>query len=285
MKVVLKYLITFVLPGITFGQVVEKKTTWFKDNVSIRKTFDGSKNENKPATFSLYENHKSDNDYINADVAIKIKEWELFEDSGTVLTLFPVAEYHRSTNENDKKDKLSAGLNTEFYFGSKWNLKPYLLSNVAFKRNFMEGINEIKYVGQISLFGTKPGQPGYKWRFDNDGADYRGTYYPYLGYEYNEIPDLVTEGTTEIMSAIFFRVFLEHWFSPKSVQVTIDGIYRNLISTNAIKNDLPLINIALNYYPGNQSHISIGLDYKNGYDPDSKFTHVEITSLNLKFNF
>ncbi|WP_430966766.1 hypothetical protein [Spongiimicrobium sp. 2-473A-2-J] len=273
------------LPVVVLGQTTSKKTSWFEENVSIRKTFDGSKNENKPATFALFEDHRSDNDFISADIAIKIVEWELFENTGSILSLFPVVEYHRSSNDNDEKDKLSAGLNVEYYLGNQGILRPYLLSNFAFKRNLLESTNEIKYVGQLSLFGTKPGQPGYKLRFDNEEGDYKGTYYPYLGFEYNEIPDLIAEGEIENLSIIFVRVFFEYWFSPKSVQFILNGIYRNLISASTIKNDLPLVNLSLNYYPGNQDKISIGLDYKNGYDPDSKFTKVESTSLSLKLNF
>ena len=285
MNAILKHSFFLILPCIVLGQTKDKKSSWFKDNVDIRKTFDGSKNENKPATFALYENHKSNNDFFSADVAIKFIEWELLKNSRSIITLFPVAEYHRSSNDDDKKDKLSVGLNGEYYFGSNWNLKPYLLSNFAFKRNLLENINEIKYVGQISFFGNKRGQPGYKWRFDNEQKDYRGMYYPYFGYEYNKIPDLISQGNTESISSLFFRLHIEHWISLKSIQIIINGIYRSLISDIKIKDDLPLINLSLNYYPGNQDNISIGLDYKNGYDPDSKFTQVEITSMSLNIKF
>ncbi len=285
MKVLLVYTFCFILPFIVSGQTEIKKTSWFKDNVDIRKTFDGSKNENKPATFALYENHKSNNDFFSADVAIKFIEWELLQNSRSIITLFPVIEYHRSSNDDEKKDKLSAGLNGEYYFGSNWNLKPYLLSNFVFKRNLLENINEIKYVAQISFFGTKPGQSGFKLRFDNKQKDYRGMYYPYFGYEFNKIPDLISEGNTESISFLFFRLHLEHWISFKAIQIIANGIYRSLISDNTLKEDLPLLNLSLNYYPGNQDNISIGLDYKNGYDPGSKFTQVEITSLSLNIKF
>lgn len=281
----MRYLTIFIFfPLIGLGQTAPK-TSWFQDNVSIRKSFDGSKNENKPATFALFENHRSDNDFFNADIAVKIIEWEVFPNSGSILTLFPVAEYHRSSNDEDEKDKFSLGLNGEYYFGSQWTLKPYVLSNIVLKRNLLEGTNELKYVGQLSLFGTKPGQPGHRFRFDNEASDYKGTYYPYFGFEYNEVPNLVTAGATEIASVVFIRFFLEYWFAPKSIQFIANGIYRNLISDSTIKKDLPLLDLSLNYYPGRQDHISLGIDYRNGYDPDSRFSRIENTSLSVKVNF
>lgn len=283
----MRYVIVFVfIPFVFLGQTPPKKTTWFDNNVSIRKTFDGSKNENKPATFALFEDHKSSNDFISADIAVKISEWELLQDSPSSLSFFPVVEYHRSSNENDEKDKLSVGLNGEYYFGNNWSLKPYLLSNLAYTRNLLEGVNEIKYVSQFSFFGTKKGQPGHKFRFDNEVADYKGTYYPYFGFEYNEIPDFVLDGNTEKISAVFFRIFLEYWLAPKSIQFIGNGVYRNLISTSSmVKKDLPLLNLSLNYYPGGQDKISIGIDYKNGYEPSANYALVESTSLSLKFNY
>jgi hypothetical protein len=264
----------------------EEKSSWFKDNVSIRKTFDGSKNEKKPASFSLFENHKSSNDFFNIDIAIKITEWEFLENTNTILTLFPVVEWHKSSNEEDEKDKLSLGLNGEFYFGKDLKLKPYLLSNFAFKRNLIKNVNELKYVAQISFIGNTTNLPGVAWRFDNDVSDYKGMYYPYFGYEYNEIPDLITQGKTEAFSTLFFRLFLDYWLHPRAIQFIFNGTYRTILGNNDnLKNNLPLLSLSLNYYPGRQENISIGFDYKNGYDPDSKFQQIEVTSLNLKVKF
>lgn len=275
------------LSSISFSQSKkdDDKSSWFKDNVSIRKTFDGSKNEKKPAAFTLFENHKSDNDYFSADIAIKFIEWELFGNSNQILTLFPVIEYHKSSNEEDEKDKLSVGLNGEYYFGENLTLKPYLLSNFVFKRNLLENKNELKYTAQFSFFSLKKGFPGATWRFNDKESNYRGTYYPYLGFEYNEIPNLLVDGTTEHLSNLFVRLFVDFWFLPQTVQVIFNGTYRNLLSEENIKDDLPLLNLSLNYYPGKQENISIGVDYKNGYDPEAKYNLVETTSLNLKVNF
>ncbi len=263
---------------------------WFeKTGISIRKTFDGSVNEYKPAAFSLYENHKSSiNDFINADLAVKIKELELLPNTSTILLLYPVAEWHKSSNENDKKDKLSAGVNGEFYFGQNRTLTPYLLSNFAFKKNLLTDSNELKYVGQFSFIGNSsyPYLPGVTWRFNNESSDYKGLYYPYFGYEYNEIPDLFADGVTESFSMLFARLFLEYWVAPRSIQLIFDGTYRNVLGDSSVlKKDLPILNLSFNYYPGKQEHVSIGVNYKNGYDPDAGYAEVEITSLNLNVKF
>jgi hypothetical protein len=271
--------------GVKQDTLSSKKSSWFKDNVSIRKTFDGSKNENKPSTISLFENHKSSNDFLNIDIALKINEWEFLENLNSILLFYPVMEWHKSTNEEDEKNKLSFGLNGEFYMGRDWKLKPYVLSSLTLKRNLIDNVNELKYVGQFSLFSLKKGYPGADWVFDNK-TDFKGRWYPYIGYEYNEIPDLIVEGNTEKFSMFFLRIHLEYWFSPKTVQFIFNGIYRNALNTTEnIKNDLPLLTSSINYYPGKQENISIGLDYQNGYDPDSKFQQIESTSLNLKVSF
>lgn len=265
--------------------ISKKKNSWFKDNVSIRKTFDGSKNENKPATISLLENHKSTNDFFNIDIALKIKEWDLLENSKSALVFYPVIEWHKSSNEDDKKDKLSFGINGESYIGKDWKLKPYFLSNFTLKRNFIDKVTELKFVGQLSFFSTEEGYPGADWVFENK-IDFKGRWYPYFGYEYNEIPDLVIQGDTEKFSVFFVRLHLEYWLSPRTLQFIFNGIYRNAIdSSKNIKSDLPLLNSSINYYPGKQENISIGLDYQNGYDPDFKFQQTETTSLSLKVNF
>jgi hypothetical protein len=275
---------TLVLPAQNNKQdsTSSKKQKDFFKNIKIRKTFDGSVEENKPASFNLFENHKSSNDFFNVDIALKIIEFELLEDSDMTLTLYPVAEWHKSTNEEDEKDKLNFGLNSEYYFGIDWKLKPYILSNFVFKRNLLDNINEVKYVGQLSFFSTETGYPGAKWVFD-DKTTLKGIWYPYIGYEYNEIPDLITEGSTESFSLIFIRIHLEYWFLPNTIQLVFNGVYKNTLNTSdELKSDLPLGDVSLNYYPGKQDKVSIGIDYQNGYDPDAKFQQIEVTSLSLK---
>ncbi|WP_109437417.1 MULTISPECIES: hypothetical protein [Aquimarina] len=259
-----------------------------RNNISIRKTFDGSVNEYKPATFSFFENHKSDNDFINVDLAIKFGEIELLEHTNSVLLLYPVIEWHKSSNEDNENDKLSAGINAEYYFGQSFTLKPYLLSNFAFKRNLLEDHNELRYVGQLSFIGDPEYSylPGVTWRFKNDEVDYKGLYFPYFGYEYNEVPDLVSQGETETFSALFARLFIEYWALPRSIQLIFDGTYRGVLGdSSTIKKELPLVNLSFNYYPGKQEHISIGVTYRNGYAPDLKYAKIETTAISLNVKF
>ncbi|MDO5978256.1 hypothetical protein [Flavivirga spongiicola] len=288
-RILLLLLFNFII-CLAFSQnssnTASTKKSWFKENVSIRKTFDGSKNEKKPATLSLFENHKNRNDFINVDIAVKLIEFEPLKNSGSILTLFPVVEWHKSSNDDAKKDNLSIGLNGEYYFGKDWNVKPYLLSNFVFKRNLMESVNEIKYVAQMSFFSLSKNAPGYPWRFNNKDSDYRGMYYPYIGFEYYEVPNLIIDGQREVFSTYFIRLFLEYWWSPRTLQTIFNGTFRNVFGNdNLVKNDLPIFDVSLNYYPGKQEHVSIGLNYKNGYDPGAKFVQVDVTSLNLNINF
>ncbi|TPN88751.1 hypothetical protein [Aquimarina algicola] len=282
------YTIAFFLVSLTSSSQ-NKVANWFeKNNISIRKSFDGSMNENRPAAFSLYEDHKSSSDFFNIDIAAKISEIELLTHTKSVLLLYPVAEWHKSSNEADEKDIISLAVHGEYYFGQSYMLKPYLLSNFSFKRNLLNGENEPRYVGQLSFVGDPEYSflPGVSWRFKNENADYKGVYYPYFGYEYNEVPDLITSGETETFSALFARLFVEYWAMPQSIQFLFDGTYKRVLgdSTN-LKKDLPILSLSLNYYPGKQQNVSIGATYRNGYDPNSRYAEIEITTVNLNIKF
>ena len=263
-----------------------KETGFERNKVSIRQTFDGSVNEKEPASFTFLNNNKSGADFFNIDLAVKITEWDLNPDgSNNIFLLYPVAEWHKSINEEDEKDKLSTSLNAEsLLFKSKF----YSLISFKYLRNFLDNVNELKFTGRITYLGSgdRTYLPGVSWKFKNANKDFAGLYYPYLGYEYNIIPDLITEGDIERLSMWFFRLYLEWWISPREIQFITDGIYRNSFGkTNLTQRELPFIGLSLNWYPLKQDDFSIGINYKNGYDPDSRYQEIEITSITANFKF
>jgi hypothetical protein len=112
--------------------------------------------------------------------------------------------------------------------------------------------------------------------------NFRLRYYPYFGVEYNEMPDLITEGVTEEFSTFFFRFFAELWILPQTVQLNIDGTYREIINSNtSLRTSLPMFSSSINIYPGKQESLGVGFEYKYGYDTDSKFQLVQISSIKL----
>ena len=128
-----------------------KASEWMTDKaISLRHSFDGSKNENKPASFSFKEDHKSDNDFINVDVAVKISDYEFLRNSRGSLLLYPKVEWHKSTDSSDLKNKLEGGINLEYipFLMKSPDLReglpnnglkvvPWIQGTSSFKRNFI----------------------------------------------------------------------------------------------------------------------------------------------------
>ncbi|WP_299531845.1 hypothetical protein [Ulvibacterium sp.] len=299
MKKVVFYVL-FLVTNYSFSQnsFLSKLEEWFeKHSFSVRNTFDGSKNEQKPASIFFRENHKSDNDFLNVDLAFKISEFELFVNKPMALIIYPKVEWHKSTDTTDIKDKLDGGINLEWIpFALKSpdldealdnpgvKLSPYFQGISSFKRNFIDNVYETKLSGNISFVSNYKFMPGSDFRNNND--DFLGRYYPYLGVEYNRIPDLLVDGEVEEFTTYFFRVFIESWVIPQDLQLNLDYTFRrNLSSGSDIRKSLPVFILSLNYYPGNQESVGLGYEYKNGYDNEGRYNLIETSSLKLNVKF
>ena len=280
---------------------INKKTiykTWFDDHVKIRKTFDGSKNEKKPATLNIVQNNKSGSSFSNVDFALKVVDFELLDHDNILVEFFPVFEWHKSSKEGEEKDKVSLQFNTETTIEAD-KIQPYILTNVALKRNFIDKVYELKFVGQLSFDGIPDKNsdgnsqnkefylPGVQWRFNNEASDYKGMYYPYIGYEFDRIPNLFEEGETENISIFFIRLFIDYWLFPRQLQFIVDTKYRRVLNRDysKLKKDLPILDFSFNYYPAQQKKFSIGLNYRTGYDSDIKYQNIETTSISINVNF
>lgn len=280
----------------TYGQdsTFIKMNKWLTErNFAIRQTFDGSKNENKPASLSYQENHKSANDFINIDLAIKLSELELLKNKSSVLIFYPKIEWHKSNDSTDIKNKLDGGINFEFIpFGLKSPnlpsgvpnkgliISPWFQGTSSYKRNFIDGVYETKLAFQLSLVSNYKFLPGYSFRDSKD--NFRARYYPYFGVEYNHLPDLITKKVTEEFSTYFIRLFAEIWIIPQTLQINIDGTYREIIDNkSSLRTSLPILSSSIYLYPGRQESLGIGFEYKHGYDNTSKFQLIQISSLKL----
>jgi hypothetical protein len=280
----------------TYGQdsTFIKLNKWLPDkNFAIRQTFDGSKNENKPASLSYQENHKSAKDFLNVDLAIKLSELELLKNKSSVLIFYPKVEWHKSNDSTDIKNKLDGGVNFEFIpFGLKSPnlssdlpnkgliISPWFQGTSSYKRNFIDGVYETKLAFQLSLVSNYKFLPGYSFRDSND--NFRARYYPYIGVEFNHLPDLITKEVTEEFSTYFVRLFAEIWIIPQTLQLNIDGTYREIINNEtSLRKSLPILASSIYLYPGKQESLGIGFEYKHGYDNNSRFQLVQISSLKL----
>lgn len=274
---------------------ITKINKWLNDNnFALRQTFDGSKNENKPASFSYQENHlNSLKDFFNADVAIKLSQFEALKNKDAVLLFYPKIEWHKSSDLNDLKNKLEGGINIEYLpFGLKtpninsnlpngrYIISPYFIGNSSFKRNIITSVFETKLSLQVSLASNYKFLPGSTFRIKND--KFIARYYPYLGIEYNHIPNLITKGETTSFSAYYIRLFAEIWLIPQTLQVNLDGTYREIINNSTtIKTTLPTFTGSIFLYPGKQESFGLGYEYKHGYDNSGTYQLIQISSLKL----
>ncbi len=296
LSILLILLITSIINCFSQDSTFIKVNKWLADNnFSIRKTFDGSKNENKPSGISFQENHKTSNDFFNIDIGVKLSEFELKSNKSSVFIFYPKIEWHKSTDSIDKKNKLDGGFNFEFIpFGLKspnlpsgipnngLKLAPWFQGTSAYKRNFLDNVFETKLSLQLSLVSNYKWFPGCTIR--DKKSNFRFRYYPYLGIEFNSIPDLILKGQLEEFSTYFVRLFAETWIIPQTLQINIDGTYREIIKNNStLKTAIPILSTSIYLYPGKQESLGIGYEYKHGYDTDSKFQLVKISSLKLSW--
>ena len=94
--------------------------------LQIRKTFDGGKGEQQPATVA-YVNPPEGDHYWQVDVGARLHEWVFENDTATVF-VGPVVEYHRADAEPTRRqaavDKASFGGAVDSYFTRTPNVTP-----------------------------------------------------------------------------------------------------------------------------------------------------------------
>lgn len=298
----MKKAILFLFIGLSINvysqnSFLKRANKWLTDNnFSIRKTFNGSsKDENKPASLLFRENYNSTNDFFNIDLAIKISEFEFFKNGKSSLIIYPKIEWHKSTDSTDLKNKLDGGFNFEYIplklkspnipahlpnVGVK--ISPWFQGTSSFKENFIDNVFETSLSLQFSLVSNFNPLPGYSFRDNN--SELVARYYPYLGIEYNKMPDLIVDGQTEEFSLYFIRFFGELWVLPRTVQITMDWTYKELLSDEPQINKVLSVFVGSIYlYPGKQDSLGIGFEYKHGYDSGSKFQLVQMSSLSLSW--
>src|SRR5688572_15181412 len=91
---------TLLSARATAAQTPDPLGKWFTDHaISIRRVFDGSKDEQNPASiFYVREPTGKDREFASIDVAAKVREIEWNPGTSGSVLLYPVIDYHRSTN-------------------------------------------------------------------------------------------------------------------------------------------------------------------------------------------
>ncbi|WP_020539310.1 hypothetical protein [Lewinella cohaerens] len=297
----LLFCMSFVLSLGLLAQEGEKNfSEWIEGNgISLRKSFDGSKDEQKPATFGLLNDLQSSNDYFNVDVALKITEIGLIQKGKSNLIFFPKIEYHRSSNITKEIDKFELGINAEyvpFQRKAEPGVIPHNLPNLGVifspwvniqystKRNFLTSEYEEAAALILSISSNYKYLPGRSVRDENGEFIFR--YYPYIGFEYNSVPQFTDKMYGADYTSILLRMFFEYWVVPRDVQLTFDWQYRrNYSDAEELRKHVQFIALSTNFYPGKQENVGLLVEYKRGYLADTGFEFINRYSVNVAVKF
>ena len=282
---------------------------WFSDRgIAIRKVFDGSKDEQNPASiFLVREPTGKDRTFASIDVAAKVREVEWNPGTSGSVLLYPVVDYHRSTNASTPVDKAGGTARLEVrpvglsvprppdasgpaptLVGTYWSVAPTFILDAKLSRDWTSQNNEQRYSIQVFPTGLRKGLPGSSIRGPK-GTFFR--YYPYVGLERYRFG---TSGTDMTLTAGLARLWLEAWPVPtptaQFLQMTFDLTGRRRIGNEArLPSQLSDVALGATVYldgrGGDNSHVGIGVEYANGRDVTAQFARRERATIGLKVKF
>jgi hypothetical protein len=265
---------------------------WFENNnVSIRKTFDGSKkDEAKPATFLLGRDFISDFRYSTIDFGLKISQIELLKNSNSPLLFYPKIEWHKDGSKKDKeKNSLSAGVNMEFFpipakthVSKGWTVAPWIQGSLDYQNDYIKKVKTIKSKAYISLYGVGKGSPG-GTKVRNASGALLLRYYPYSGIENYKAINGSKETATYWANRLFVELYPIAKGDKQYVQVTLDYTYRVKLKDNLYKrSNLSWFSAGLNIYPDGLGKFGFGIDYIKGDDSGDNFTVTDKITFGIK---
>lgn len=265
---------------------INKAAKWLSDQgFQIRRTFDGSRNESKPASISWNSDYENKKFYTVIDAGIKLSEHELLPNSNVIWTVFPKVEWHRNTINDDtkKKDNLSGGIATELLLnaGSHWYARPFVTGSFDYKKDFVKNLKTTQTTGFLSFFGTNDGEPGAQVKSKKGALIFR--YYPYSGVEYYQSIGKSGQSATMWANRLWFELYPVSSVDYKYVQLTFDFTYRKVFNDDLYNNgNMSWLMLGLNFYPSGKDNLGIGLDYSKGEDPSSNFVKTDLLALGIK---
>lgn len=255
-----------------------------EQGMEIRKSFEGTVKELGAPASASYADSDISGSFYGVDLGIKLANWQPPLKTGTLL-LFPVAEWHRSTAEGEEKNKLSAGLNVEYFLDT-----PFFIFTSKLGRDFQADTTSVQASVMASLFREEsnygPGAP-----IRTPSGSLLGRYYPYIGVEYFD--NLPFKRGEEVLASE-----VTAWFSTGRLYVswfpfnkTLDEgplqVHGTYTFRKSIDGDLPedsydLLNLSLVYYLDEDQRFGIGYDYDQGEDPAANFLKNKKSSVSLR---
>jgi hypothetical protein len=266
--------------------------TWLSDHqVSVRRTFDGSKDEAKPASFT-WINHDGVNGKSFFDVHLGVKVGECEPIAGKLL-IYPVAEWHRTSSEKDPVDKLSGKVAVEWrpvQLEPSSTLAPFLLANAQYARDFEKSSWKTTVSAALSAISNRNWWPGNETRLATDTHMIR--YYIYAGAEYyDKLPVVQGEPLWVGLARVqgewhLLRSRAKGPWQSEIAQVRIEYAFRRRISGGeGIDCSLGLFAGEIDWFLDRRAHVAISYRYQRGNDPLTDFAFNERSSLGVTAKF
>lgn len=285
---------------------------WLVENdFKIRKMFDGSRSEQKPANFTFIAS-EGERSVYDVNVAIKASELELLPDwQQGILVVYPVVEWHRNTKESKQLEtnKFSLKANFELYWTrvigrdeenipilSNWAPHFFVFNELAW--DFEAGIEEdgskiTKRNNAHSLQFTIDGGDT-RWGPHSVGLDekegFRFLYFPTAGVEFFNNSPHVVDGmnTTVDLSTFLVRIYFELYplslQDPQRFQIVSTYTHRfRLGGTADFGDDFGHWSFGVNWYFDAKRRAGFGIDYENGRTDTNKFVDRNQVSIGFKF--
>jgi hypothetical protein len=279
---------------------------WFSDRgISIRKVFDGSKEEQNPASiFFVREPTGKDREFASTDVAAKVSEIEWNPGTSASVILYPVIDYHRSTNAAKLINKAGGSARLELrpvgltaptppdanaplptLKGHYWPIAPTVIVDAKLARDWASKTTESRYGVQLFPTSNIRGLPGSDFR-SGSGA-FLGRYYPYVGVEHHRFGG---SGHDTTLTVSFVRLWVEMWpiTTPtmQFLQLTFDLTSRHRVGgESTMPSQLSDAALGANLYLDGNGHVGVGIEYANGRDAAQRFARRERTTIGLKVKF
>ncbi|HLN94085.1 MAG TPA: hypothetical protein VK183_00520 [Flavobacterium sp.] len=271
------------IPGVV--RTIQKSVTWLGDHhFMVRKTFDGAKDEAKPATATWNKDYENDRFYSIVDVAVKLYEFPVIERDVDLL-FYPKIEFHENTipDESKRKNTLSGGINTELLcnLGSAWYTHPFVTGSFDYKTDRIKEIETIQAKSFLSFSGSKAGEPGAQIKDGTDALIFR--YYPYSGFEYYQVTEGSGKRASMWVNRLYFDFFPFSRYHYTFVQLSFDYSYRSIIRDDLYaQGNVDWLAVSLIFFPDGKGNFGIGIDYSVGEDPSANFVKTDVLALGVK---
>jgi hypothetical protein len=271
---------------------------WQDKGLSIRQTFDGTKNEQNPANLAIVSPS-----YV-IDLGVKLVDWQPFRDNPRHSLVFsPVSEWHR-TNTPKKVNVTSGKLSIEYAYtnlkvfdfqgnvvdeaGGKLLFGPLLTIKLGTKRDELLHKSGEESSANITIVSTKPGWPNKK----NVDHDQHETYLwaPSIGIEaygdstIRQPEEVKSVDVTLARARVFVIGYPLNSNGERRNEISVEYTQRWHIGGQNTLRDSHYGSAQATRYFDAKRRVGVGVGYDHGRDPNIQFLPVRRVIVSAKFN-